>query len=160
MRIPPYSLQFNVVLNLTWALYLSRHFIIVNIFCANQLESNFLCLPLKSCQNVSQEINQFTLKREKYLITRTWAAFMFSLLNFIDWFSWETNLKGFQWYINLDSDWLAQKMCSRVSEPACFGLAPAPGIFYPEPAPTSAPGKIEHDFGIFENWLQSVLNSF
>ena len=36
-----------------------------------------------------------------------------------------------------------------VSEPACFGAAPAPGIFYPEPAP--APGKREHDFGIFEN---------
>ena len=28
----------------------------------------------------------------------------------------------------------------RVSEPACFGAAPAP-----------APGKREHDFGIFEN---------
>ena len=38
---------------------------------------------------------------------------------------------------------------TRVSEPACFGAAPAPGIFYPEPAP--APGKREHDFGIFEN---------
>ena len=33
----------------------------------------------------------------------------------------------------------------RVSEPACFGAAPAP-----------APGKREHDFGIFENWLQIV----
>ena len=28
---------------------------------------------------------------------------------------------------------------SRVSEPACFGAAPAPGFFYLEPAP--APGK-------------------
>ena len=27
----------------------------------------------------------------------------------------------------------------RVSEPACFGAAPALGFFYPEPAP--APGK-------------------
>ena len=35
----------------------------------------------------------------------------------------------------------------RVSEPACFWTASAPGIFYPEPAP--APGKIEHNFGIF-----------
>ena len=35
----------------------------------------------------------------------------------------------------------------RVSEPACFGATPAPGIFYPEPAP--APGKREHNFGIF-----------
>ena len=31
-------------------------------------------------------------------------------------------------------------------EPAYFGAAPAPGIFYSEPAP--APGKREHDFGI------------
>ena len=39
---------------------------------------------------------------------------------------------------------------TRVSEPpASFGAAPATGIFYPEPAP--APGKREHDFGIFEN---------
>ena len=44
---------------------------------------------------------------------------------------------------------------ARVSEPACFGaapalaLAPAPGIFYPEPAPAPAPGKREHNFGIF-----------
>ena len=37
----------------------------------------------------------------------------------------------------------------RVSEPACFGAAPAP-----------APGKREHDFGIIENWLQSVINTF
>ena len=35
----------------------------------------------------------------------------------------------------------------RVSEPDCFGAAPAPGIFYPEPA--LAPGKREHHFGIF-----------
>ena len=28
---------------------------------------------------------------------------------------------------------------TRVSEPACSGATPAPGIFYPEPAP--APGK-------------------
>ena len=32
----------------------------------------------------------------------------------------------------------------RVSEPACFGAAPAPGIFYPEPA--LAPGKRENNF--------------
>ena len=32
--------------------------------------------------------------------------------------------------------------CS-VSEPACFGAAPVPGIFYPEPAP--APGRREHN---------------
>ena len=34
---------------------------------------------------------------------------------------------------------------SRGSEPACFKAAPAPGIFYPEPAP----GKREHNFGFF-----------
>ena len=37
----------------------------------------------------------------------------------------------------------------RVSEPACFEAAPAPEIFYPEPAP--APGKREHNVGIFLN---------
>ena len=37
---------------------------------------------------------------------------------------------------------------SRVSEPSCLGAAPAPGIFYPEPA--VAPGKREHNFGIFK----------
>ena len=35
----------------------------------------------------------------------------------------------------------------RVSEPACFGADPAPGIFYSEPAP--APGKREQNVGIF-----------
>ena len=35
----------------------------------------------------------------------------------------------------------------RVSEPACLGMAPAPGIFNPEPAP--APGKREQKFGFF-----------
>ena len=38
---------------------------------------------------------------------------------------------------------------NRVSEPACYGAAPAPGISYPQPAP--APGKREHNFEIFEN---------
>ena len=33
-------------------------------------------------------------------------------------------------------------LINRVSEPACFGATPAPGIFYPEPAP----GKREHNF--------------
>ena len=36
---------------------------------------------------------------------------------------------------------------SRVSKPASFGAVPAPGILYLKPAP--APGKREHDFGIF-----------
>ena len=36
----------------------------------------------------------------------------------------------------------------RVLEPACFGAPPAPGKFFPEPAP--APGKREHNFGIFK----------
>ena len=36
----------------------------------------------------------------------------------------------------------------RVSEPACFGTAPAPGIFNPEPAP--APSKREQKFGFFK----------
>ena len=51
----------------------------------------------------------------------------------------------------------------RVSEPACFGAAPAPGLFYPEPAPglfypepAPAPGKREHNVEIFLNWLRIV----
>ena len=54
---------------------------------------------------------------------------------------------------------------ARVSEPACFGaapaLAPAPGIFYPEPAPAPAPGKREHNFGIFlkNNYQLSKIRS-
>ena len=40
-------------------------------------------------------------------------------------------------------DWIL--ISCRVSQPACFGASPAPGIFYPEPAP----GKREHNFGIF-----------
>ena len=36
----------------------------------------------------------------------------------------------------------------RVLEPACFGAAPALGIFYPELA--SALGKREHSFGFFK----------
>ena len=42
----------------------------------------------------------------------------------------------------------------RVSEPACFGAAPAQGIFYPEPAP--APGERVHNVGIFLNRLRIV----
>ena len=44
------------------------------------------------------------------------------------------------------------------SEPACFGTAPDPGIFNPEPAP--APGKIEQKFRFFKmttNCLKYVL---
>ena len=44
-----------------------------------------------------------------------------------------------------------------VSEPVCFRVAPAPGIFYPEPAP----GEREHNVGIFfkltTNCLKYVL---
>ena len=36
----------------------------------------------------------------------------------------------------------------RVSEPACFGTAPASGIFNPEPAP--APGKRKKKFNFFK----------
>ena len=35
---------------------------------------------------------------------------------------------------------------NRDSEPACFGMAPAPGIFNPEPDP----GKREQKFGFFK----------
>ena len=34
----------------------------------------------------------------------------------------------------------------RFSEPSCFGAAPAPGFYYPEPAP----GKREDNFGFFK----------
>ena len=37
------------------------------------------------------------------------------------------------------------KMFKKQGFGACFGAAPAPGIFYPEPAP----GKREHNFGFF-----------
>ena len=37
------------------SLYLSRHFILVELICANQSESKFLSLPPKSWQNVAQE---------------------------------------------------------------------------------------------------------
>ena len=40
---------------------------------------------------------------------------------------------------------LLQMAIARVSEPACFGAAPAPGIFYLE----LAPGEREHNVGIF-----------
>ena len=49
---------------LSWALYLRRHCILVEMFGANQPKSKFLCLPLISCQSVSQEINQLILTRE------------------------------------------------------------------------------------------------
>ena len=49
---------------LNWALYLRRHCILVEIFGANQPKYKFLCLPLISCQSVSQEINQLILTRE------------------------------------------------------------------------------------------------
>ena len=38
----------------------------------------------------------------------------------------------------------ARRQRKGVSEPACFGAAMAPGIFYPEPAPAS--NKREHNF--------------
>ena len=38
-------------------------------------------------------------------------------------------------------------LVGRVSEPACLGAAPAPGIFYLEPR--LAPDNREHNFGIF-----------
>ena len=47
----------------------------------------------------------------------------------------------------IDSTWFREDGGRRVLEPACFGAAPAPGIFYPELAP--APGKREHNFGFF-----------
>ena len=72
------------------ALYFCRHFIMVDIFCANQSEAKFLCLPLKSCQNDYQEINQITLSRENMKLLR--PIFFFSLVKFINWFPWEKNL--------------------------------------------------------------------
>ena len=47
---------------------------------------------------------------------------------------------------------------ARVSEPACFGTASAPEIFYPEPAP--APGEREQCWNFFKlttNCLNNVL---
>ena len=48
---------------------------------------------------------------------------------------------------------------SRVSEPSCFGEAPALtlGIFYPEPALALAPGKREHNYFLTTNCLKYVL---
>ena len=46
---------------------------------------------------------------------------------------------------------LSNRVVTRVSEPACFGTAPAPGIFNPESAAAPAPGKREQKFGFFLN---------
>ena len=53
-------------------LYLSRHFILVAIICANQSESKFLSLPHKSGQNVSQgnQLFNFNKNKGKHQITR------------------------------------------------------------------------------------------
>ena len=50
---------------LSCTLYLSRLLILVDIFCANQSESKFLSLPLKSCQNVSQGNQSFSFNKRK-----------------------------------------------------------------------------------------------
>ena len=55
-------------------------------------------------------------------------------------FRWLDIMMGFKKYAEIQES-------SRVSEPACFGAAPAPEIFYPEPAP--APGKREQNVGTF-----------
>ena len=47
------------------ALYLSQHFITVDIFCANQSESKALSLPLKSCQYVSQGYQSIHVNKRK-----------------------------------------------------------------------------------------------
>ena len=45
---------------------------------------------------------------------------------------------------------------SSVSEQACFGTAPAPGIFNPEPAPAPAPGKKNKSEKKIKNILRIV----
>ena len=84
------------------ALYLSRHFLCQSI-------RSQVSVSLKSCQNVSQEINQFTLTRENMILP---ASFHFSLEKA----NWLIFLKEKYAMIlvvaqtkNLDSDCLAQK---------------------------------------------------
>ena len=62
------------IVKLCMALHLSRYYIMVEIFFANQSEAKFLCLPLKSCQNVSG-INHFTLRRENMILLRQLSFF-------------------------------------------------------------------------------------
>ena len=56
-------------------LYLSRHFILKEIICANQSESKFLSLPLKSFQNVLHEHYVFNFNKGK--MGWNWAALIF-----------------------------------------------------------------------------------
>ena len=51
--------------------------------------------------------------------------------------------------LNFQRECTAVSFAGRVLEPACFGTAPAPRIFNPEPAPSPAPGKREQKFGFF-----------
>ena len=66
-------------------LFLSRRFILVEIICANQSEIKFLCLPLKSCRNVSQGNRSFNFNQGKKSNT---VALTFPLLKLIGWFPW------------------------------------------------------------------------
>ena len=64
------------------ALYLSQHFILVEIICGNQSEAQLLSFPLKSCQNVSQGNQSFNFnKRKMKLLER---LFLFSLVK-VNW---------------------------------------------------------------------------
>ena len=69
--------------------------ILVAIICANQSESKFLSLPLKSCLNVSQENQSFIFNNGKMKLLGQLSFCPLFKLN--DWFAWETNLTGFQW---------------------------------------------------------------
>ena len=44
-------------------------------------------------------------------------------------------------------------MLTRVSEPACFGAAPAPRIFFPEPAPAPEDIAFLHIFEVGINYV-------
>ena len=65
-----------------WALYLIQHFIMVDIFYANQSESNILSLP--HVKMSVQEINQLTLTSEQWKLPAWVLQFHFSLVK-VNW---------------------------------------------------------------------------
>ena len=73
---------------------ISPNFIRIEILCANQSKVYVRAAEILSKCLWGKSIN--SLLKGKTEITQT--AFMFPLLKCIDWFSWEANLQGFQWY--------------------------------------------------------------
>ena len=90
--------------------YSSWHFILLEIVCANQSESKFLSLPLKSCQNVFQENQSYNFNKGKYEITR--VAYIFPLVK-VNWLI-SLRKKFNRILLNLVSEWLAQIISTKL----------------------------------------------